>query len=182
MAGRLPQGPVILFDDDYYYLGGVIAEKLKRDGLEVAIVTPADVVSPWTENMLEMQRIQKRLMELEIELLVKTTVTALRGDHVELACVYSGRRSTRACASLVTLSGRLPNDGLYQELTRDGAALAAAGITSVVAIGDAYAPSTIAAAVYAGHRVARELDAPADDLCRAEVPFRRELPLVGATP
>jgi dimethylamine/trimethylamine dehydrogenase len=112
MAGRLPQGPVILFDDDYYYLGGVIAEKLKRDGLEVAIVTPADVVSPWTENMLEMQRIQKRLMELEIELLVKTTVTALRGDHVELACVYSGRRSTRACASLVTLSGRLPNDAL----------------------------------------------------------------------
>ncbi len=30
----------------------------------------------------------------------------------------------------------------------------------VTAIGDAYAPSAIAAAVYAGHRYARELDAP----------------------
>ncbi len=53
-------------------------------------------------------------------------------------------------------------------------ALARAGIKSVTAIGDAHAPSTIAAAVYAGHRAARELDAP--DRGDA-VPFERELPL-----
>ena len=33
----------------------------------------------------------------------------------------------------------------------------------VIAICDAFAPSTIAAAVYAGHRYARELDAPAPE-------------------
>jgi dimethylamine/trimethylamine dehydrogenase len=44
----------------------------------------------------------------------------------------------------------------------------------VTAIGDACAPSTIAAAVYAGHRAARDLDAPA---LGDAVPFERELPL-----
>ncbi len=182
MAGRLPpDGPVVVYDDDYYYLGGVIAEKLRRDGREVAIVTPAAVVSPWTENMLEMERIQKRLIEIGVTMLTKKTVTAFRGDHVELACVYGGASTTHSCGAVVTLSGRLPNEALYLDLKRDEAALAAAGITGVTAIGDAHAPSTIAAAVYGGHRAAREMDAPADDLCRAEVPFRRELPLAGAT-
>lgn len=176
-AGARPEGPVVVFDDDYYYLGGVIAEKLRRDGLDVAVVTLADSVSPWTDNMLELHRIQRRLLELGIDLVVKTTLTAFRGDHVELACVYTGRKSERPCRSVVTLTGRLPNEGLYRDLISDEAALRAAGITSVTAIGDAYAPSTIAAAVYSGHRVGREMDAPADDLCRADVPFRRELPI-----
>ena len=182
MAGRLPAGPVVIYDDDYYYLGGVIAEKLRRAGREVAIVTPADVVSPWTENMLEMQRIQKRLIEIGVTMLVKKAMAAFRGDHVELACIYGGPMTAHPCTSVVTLSGRLPNEQLYLDLRSDEAALAASGITSLRVIGDAYAPSTIAAAVYEGHRAARELDAPADDLAHAEVPFRRELPLVGATP
>ncbi len=175
MAGRLPDGPVIVYDDDYFYLGGVIAEKLRREGREVAIVTPADAVSPWTENMLEMQRIQRRLIELGVTLLVKKTVAAFLGDQVELACIYGGPTVTVPCRSIVSLSGRLPNEALYRTLTEDENGLRLAGITSVRAIGDAYAPSTIAAAVYEGHRAARELDAPEDDLSRAEVPFRREM-------
>ena len=44
-------------------------------------------------------------------------------------------------------------------------------LDALARIGDALGPSTIAAAVYAGHRYARELGAPTDD----DVPFRREL-------
>jgi len=40
-------------------------------------------------------------------------------------------------------------------------------------IGDALAPGTVAAAVYAGHRAARELDAAVPDA--DAVPFLREL-------
>ena len=108
-------------------------------------------------------------------------MAAFRGDHVELACVYGGPMTAHPCTAVVTLSGRLPNEQLYLDLRSDEVALAASGITSLRVIGDAYAPSTIAAAVYDGHRAAREFDAPADDRCRADVPFRRELPLVGAT-
>ena len=45
MAGRLPAGPVVIFDDDQYYMGGVLAEKLRRDGIEVTLVTPGPEVS-----------------------------------------------------------------------------------------------------------------------------------------
>jgi dimethylamine/trimethylamine dehydrogenase len=172
MADLRPTGPVIVYDDDYYYMGGVIAEKIRRHGLEVAIVTPADLVSPWTQKTLEATHIQRRLLELGIELLVKQDVVAFRGDHVELACVYTGRRSQRACGSLVTVTARLPEEALYLQLLADPEALATAGIKSVRAIGDARAPGTIAAAVYQGHRLARELDEPAV----GEVAFKRELP------
>ncbi|MFZ5789231.1 MAG: FAD-dependent oxidoreductase [Pseudomonadota bacterium] len=172
IAGRRPTGPVIVYDDDYYYMGGVIAEKLRRDGLDVAIVTPADLVSPWTQKTLEASHIQRRLLELGIELLVKQDVAAFKGDHVELACAYTGRRSQRACASLVAVTARLPEEALYRQLLVDPDAMEKAGIKSVTAIGDARAPGTIAAAVYQGHRFARELDEPAT----GEVAFKRELP------
>ena len=56
--------------------------------------------------------------------------------------------------------------------------MAAAGLIADIdggtRIGDCLAPGTIAAAVYAGHRYARELGEP-----EAEgVPFRRELPRI----
>jgi len=174
MAGAVPPaGPVVVFDDDHYYMGGVLAEKLRRDGFEVALVTPAEAASAWTANTLELKPIQKGLLELGIEIIPNRTVTAFRGDHVELACVFTGRRSERPCASVVTVTARLPEEGLYRELQSDPDALAAAGIRSVTAIGDAFAPATIAAAVYAGHRYARELGEPP----APAVPFKRELPI-----
>jgi dimethylamine/trimethylamine dehydrogenase len=69
------------------------------------------------------------------------------------------------------VTARLPEDALYHELTGQPDALSEAGIKSLTRIGDCLAPSTIAAAVYAGHRLARELDAPPPE----PVPFKREL-------
>jgi len=33
--------PVVVFDDDHYYLGAVLAEKLRLEGLDITLVTPA---------------------------------------------------------------------------------------------------------------------------------------------
>ena len=55
MEGKLPTGPVVVFDDDHYYMGGVLAERLRRAGLEVTLVTPAELASIWTANTLELQ-------------------------------------------------------------------------------------------------------------------------------
>ena len=57
-----------------------------------------------------------------------------------------------------------------------GEALADAGIKTVKRIGDCYGPATIAAAVYEGHRYARELGAEPGDA----IPFRRELTKLSA--
>jgi dimethylamine/trimethylamine dehydrogenase len=168
------EGPVLVYDDDHYYLGGVLAEKLRRDGLEVTLVTPALAASYWTEKTLEIGHIHKRLLELEVAILPNHSVAAFHGDRAELACVFTGRKRNLACASVVTVTARLPENALYRALLDQPEALARADIKSVTAIGDARAPSTIAAAVYAGYRAARELDAP--DRGDA-VPFERELPL-----
>ena len=52
-----------------------------------------------------------------------------------------------------------------------GDSLSAAGVRSLSRIGDCLAPATIAAAVYDGHRYAREFGAPPD---RDTPPFKRE--------
>src|SRR5699024_9252693 len=41
-AGERPNGNrVVVYDDDHYYMGGVVAELLRQDGYETHIVTPA---------------------------------------------------------------------------------------------------------------------------------------------
>ncbi len=172
MDGAAPEGPVVIFDDDHYYMGGVLAEKLRGDGLAVTLVTPAHAPSIWTANTLEQERIQTRLLELEVAIVTGKQMIAFDGRKARIACVFTGRRTELSCKSVVTVTARQPEQSLYRALTADAPALAAAGIRSVTAIGDCWAPGTIAAAVYAGHRFARELDAPAG----GDVPFARELP------
>ena len=73
------------------------------------------------------------------------------------------------CASLLTITARLPHDELEQALLRREPEWRDAGVESVTAIGDCLAPGLIAHAVYAGHRYAQELDAATE----GEVRFRR---------
>jgi dimethylamine/trimethylamine dehydrogenase len=163
-------GPVLVFDDDHYYLGAVLAEKLRQDGHEVTLVTPAERVSAWTVNTLEQHAIQKRILELGINVCTNRNVVEFDGTRAVLECTYTARHTITTAAAIVTLTSRLPNDELAQSLHEAAAAAAAAGIVAISSIGDCWAPSTIAAAVYAGHRLAREFDQPP-----ADVPFRREL-------
>jgi len=172
MAGAQPEGPVVIYDDDHYYMGGVLAEKLRAKGQEVTLVTPAHSASAWTDYTLELAHIQKRLLETGVKILPNRRLAALREDHAELACVYTGAIGQLACASLVTVTARSPDDDLYRALTAKGNDLKDAGIESVTAIGDAWAPSTIAAAVYAGHRYARSLGTDTT----GNVAFKREFP------
>ncbi len=67
MAGRLPAtGPVLVYDDDLFYLAGVLAERLVKAGLEVIYVTTGDAASSWTTNTLELLFINKHLRKLGI--------------------------------------------------------------------------------------------------------------------
>ena len=145
MAGALPEGPVLVYDDDHYYMGGVLAEKLRAEGREVALATPAHSASAWTDYTLELAHIQKRLLEVGVTIVPNRRLVALRGEHAELACVYTGTLSRFPCAALVTVTARLPNDDLYRALIAKDTDWKSAGIESISAIGDALAPSTIAA-------------------------------------
>lgn len=45
MDGKLPDGPTLVYDEDSYYMGGIVAERLKAAGLEVMLAIPYEVVS-----------------------------------------------------------------------------------------------------------------------------------------
>ncbi len=177
LAGATIASPVAIYDDDHYVMGGALAEKFARAGLEVHLLTPATKVSEWTELTMEQARIQARLMDLGVQVqtaveLVGITPTAA-GLTMELTSIYAHRPSTLACASVVLVTMRDPCDALYRELLARQPRWQESGIASVQCIGDAYAPGTVAAAVYAGHKAARGLDAEVGDA--DAVPFKREV-------
>ena len=170
MAGNSPEGTVLIYDDDHYYMGSVIAEKLVADGCQVILATPASVAASWTVYTMEQHRIQARLMELGVEIIASSRLQSISADSVTLTCVYSERTRTVDASSVVMVVSRLPDDALYQELMADPDGPRDAGIETVRRIGDCHGPATIAAAVYEGHRYARELGEAV-----SELPFRREL-------
>ena len=171
MAGSRPHGPhVVLFDDDHYYMGGVLAELLAAEGHDVTLVTPEPRVSEWTVNTLEQHRIQRRLLELGVTVLASNALAAAGAGFVRIACVYTEREQERPCDSLVLVTARLPEDALAGELE---AAVDGRTRPTIRLIGDAWSPGTIAAAVWDGHRYAEELDEPSSD--RDEPPFLREV-------
>ncbi len=67
--GTTERGPIVLYDDDGYYLGSVLAEKLAADGFKVHLLTPTGEVAPWTNHTLEHGRIAARLAKLGSEYL-----------------------------------------------------------------------------------------------------------------
>ena len=87
-----------------------------------------------------------------------------------MASTYTGQLTEAAAGSVVMVTARLPEEELYLDLL---ACQERGEIASVRAIGDAWAPGTIAAAVWSGRRFAEEFDAdlPGTDA----VPFRREV-------
>jgi dimethylamine/trimethylamine dehydrogenase len=170
LADATVSGPVVLYDDDHYYMGAVLAEKLRAAGLDVTLVTPAGKVGEWSFNTEEQLRTQKRLLDLGVNILTAKAVSGFGGVSAEITCVYTGNLTDQPASSMVTVTARKPSDELYRQLISNPDVLADSGINRVERIGDCRAPGIIAAAVYAGHRAAREMDAPDS----GEVSFRRE--------
>ena len=145
-AGAKVSGPVVIYDDEHYFMGGALAEKLRRDGHEVTLVTPQSMASSWTAMTDEQGFVQGRLMALGVRLVLSSFVVGQGAGVVRVACAYSGRESEVACGTLVLVTGRVPDDALW--LAMGGRA---------VRVGDCLAPSSIADAVYSGHAFARGL-------------------------
>ncbi|MEM7170309.1 MAG: FAD-dependent oxidoreductase [Pseudomonadota bacterium] len=170
MSGQNPGGTVVVYDDDHYYMGSVIAEQLIAMGNKVIFVTTASEVAAWTHATLEQHRIHMRLLDVGAEIVTAQLLQSVDAGAVTMACIYAGRPQPIEADAIVMVTSRRPDDGIYYDLAADADSLREAGIQTLRRIGDCHGPATIAAAVYEGHRFARELgEDPAD------ISFKREL-------
>ena len=162
MAGRLPDGPTVVFDDDSFYMGGVIAERVCRENVPVTLVTPENVVSDWCEHTSEQYQVQKHLLELSVRIETAHSLLAYDGREVTICCTHTGRQQSIEANALIMVTARSPRDELYQSLKQRIEGESQTPFRSLRRIGDCEAPAIIAAAVYAGHRYAQELDREPD--------------------
>ena len=134
MAGRMPAGErVVLFDDDHYYMGGVLAELLAAAGHAVTLVTPEARVSDWTQATMEQHRIQKRLLEAGVTAMTTHTLVSAAPGSATVACAYTEQEQQLPCDALVLVTSRLPSDAPARAAARSRG-------VAVRAIGDALQP------------------------------------------
>ena len=152
------QSPVIIFDFDYYYMGGLIAEYIKSLGHEVTIITPFEKVSPWSFNSNEVSEIESRLLDKDIKVLTKHRINDIGESSIKIIHQVTNKETDVDRGSLVLVGHRKQSDSLYTLLTSDEDALKASGIKSVQNIGDSNAPGAIVHATYAGHLYANTFD------------------------
>ena len=175
LRGARPAGKILIYDDDHYYMASVIAEQLASEGSDVTLVTPANDLAGFTHYTLEHEHNQIRLRQLGVEIICNKEVRHVGAGSVTLNCVYVDTTTELAADAVIPVTARRVDDSLYTSLIEQNSTLINHGIKSVKAIGDCYAPATIAIAVYAGHEYARTLDQTPEQASF----FKRELGLGG---
>ncbi len=178
VEGKRPVGQrVLVYDCDGYYMGGVLAEKFARDGYAVTLVTPLSQISPFTEYTLELPRIKRTLLGLNVEVVTEHSLDFIEPGIAKGSHIYDPRKSsTWEIDSVVLVTCRNSNESLFRELEADPDTLAREGIKGVYRIGDCVSPRLIVDAIFEGHRLAREIDTanPAVPL-----PYIREYRVLG---
>ena len=161
MMGKLSNdkstGPIVIFDDDRFYMGSIVAEVAIKTGRKVVFVTSTSNVAAWSENTLEQGRIQSRLIKLGVEIIASHELFDQQNDRLHIACSYSGNTREIHCDTLILVTSRLPNDLLWKELLAKKEDWSDAGINTITRIGDCLQPGLIAMAVQSGHNYVREI-------------------------
>jgi dimethylamine/trimethylamine dehydrogenase len=158
MAGTIPKtGPLVIYDDDQIYLGGVLAEHLSDSGLEIVFVTPSNNVSPWCENTLEQHRIQKSLINKNIDLKFGYIINEILEDTIQFECSFTGKKLTVPAQSVLLVTERSREISLYNDLVKLVSEKNSHDLFLKL-VGDAASPGLIADAVFDGHLAARNFE------------------------
>jgi dimethylamine/trimethylamine dehydrogenase len=169
LNGFMPDGHVVIYDDDHYYLGSAIALQLCAKGVSVTMATPESSLAGWSQHTEEHSLTMQVLIEAGVEIVTAKGLVAWQPGVLQLECIYSGRESKIQADFLVPISARTPNGELWCELDTRRDEFDAKGGLSLQRVGDCRAPGIIAAAVYAGHKAARELGCSEVELKRDRV-------------
>ena len=170
-AGKVPRGPILVYDFDNYYLGGAIAESLAGQGMSVTYATPAGHASAWTIMTNEQPFVHQNLHKLGVDITTQALLDGFEAGLATLSNIFTGELSTLEVSSVVIVGLRLPADDLYQSLCDREAQWQGAGIESVERIGDAFAAGALVHAVHSGHAWSRGLDNPDAENYLRDIPI-----------
>lgn len=171
---------VLVYDCEGYFVGPSLAERLALEGKAVTFVTAFETPGPYMRHTEESHKMIPRLHELGVQLVTGHVVDDVSPDgargHLR---EYPALQASWEADAVVLVTRRVSDDGLYQALKSDPAALKDAGIQAVYRVGDCVAPRPqVADAVFDAHRLAREIDS--DDPA-IPLPWIRESRVVGAS-
>ena len=166
------KGPIVIYDDEQGYLAGVVADHLIAKNIEVVFVTPASVVSPWTDSTLEQKRVQAGLISSGVKIMCNQSISKIENSTAQLECTYTGAITELPCETIVMVTERISDTTLYDSLVQNN--LEGKTQYNVQIIGDAEAPGLIADAVYLGHLAAQNFEADEADIQKGM--FMREMP------
>jgi dimethylamine/trimethylamine dehydrogenase len=90
-AGRVPEGPTLVFDFDNYYMGGVLTEHLAGLGIPVSYATPAGHASAWTIMTNELPLVHRALAQRQVPVTTLHLLSAFDGETATLKHLFTGR-------------------------------------------------------------------------------------------
>ena len=144
-AGASLNGDILIYDDDHYMMAGALAEKFLLAGHRVTYLTPATTISSWTAMTDEQEFIHAKLLSMGIETGFAQKIDQINKYTLYTSCIYTNGLFEHIFDNLILVTARESNDELFNQLT-----------IPAFRIGDCLVPSSIADAVYSGHKFARE--------------------------
>lgn len=172
------KGRVLIYDDDHFYTGGLIAELICAGGAETVLATTAPDVSHWTHYTLEQHQIQSNLLEMGVSIYPHLHLHSVADGVAEFKNEYTSKVNEIPFDHIVLVTSKISEDKLYKQIVSGSERLLDANLEAVDKIGDCLVPGTIAAAVYSGHKWARNLG---ESELVDGTPFLRELVAVSSS-
>ena len=180
MAGKDVGERVVVLDADGYFSGVSLAEMLADQGKQVSIVTQFSEAAPLMEYTLEAPNLHRMLHEKNITQyggmwveecepgnVVKVKLFSLSRDGYKRTTEPRPGEPVRRMGdeikvidadTVILVTARLSNNGLYKSLWERRDKWAEEGIAGIYQAGDCYAPRLTGDAIFDGHRLAREFE------------------------
>src|SRR3984893_9536135 len=171
----VPGKKVLIVDNDGYFMGVSLAEKLALEGKKVTIMSHQAHIAKYMDFTLESPNQNRKLHKLGVEIVVEHYPTKIEQGKVHAVHVFDEEAHDKVWETdaVVLVTQRRSNEALYRELkdTVTFAALKKEGVNAVYRIGDCVAPRLIADAIFDAHRLAREIDSTHPE---ETLPYKRE--------
>jgi dimethylamine/trimethylamine dehydrogenase len=171
----VPGNKVVVVDNDGYFMGVSIAEKLASEGKQVTLMTHLGHICPYMHFTLEAPNQHRKLHSLGVQIVTYHIPTSIEAGGLKSVHVYDEHEQEHSweADAVVLVTARRSNEALFRSLKDDFGLeqLQSEGIKGLFRVGDCEAPRLIADAIFSGHRLAREIDSPNPAVA---LPFKRE--------